>query len=360
MFGFKKSFGNYGRPLSDYFTKWVEAIALPDATAITVAHRLVDTVITRYGAPTQIHSDQGPQFESKLFQHLCILLGIKKTRTTPYHPQSDGLVERFNRTLLSMLKVYCYDHQTDWDLFLQPVMMAYRTTVNETTRETPFFMLFGREAQLPVELQYQAPRALSQSVPQYIRCLADTFHDAYDRVRAVTSLAQRRQKKSHDHAASSNSFTVGDLVWRSTPKVKPGTSSKFHLPWSGPYRIIKKLSDVTFRIQNPALLRQRVVIHADNIKPYAGPPLFTGPLTPMVPQPSSSSTDDQPPQTLHLQDDDELLHLSDDDDDTTLQRRRPPQPQLTAQQQPPPQLQRNKRPPAWHRDYVLNLDDTDL
>ena len=92
--------------LADYFSKWVEIMPLPDMLATTVANVLLDNVFSRFGMPAQLHSDQGPQFESKLMAELCKLLGIKKTRTTPYHPQGDGMVERANRTIQIALKSY--------------------------------------------------------------------------------------------------------------------------------------------------------------------------------------------------------------------------------------------------------------
>ena len=97
----------------DYFTKWAELFALPDATAETVAERLLEDVISRFGMPEYLHTDQGSQFESAVFQQLCTLLGIEKTRTIPYHPQSDGLAERLNRTVQDMLAGYVNFHQTD-------------------------------------------------------------------------------------------------------------------------------------------------------------------------------------------------------------------------------------------------------
>ena len=90
----------------DYFTKWVEAYPVPNHTALTVADKLVNEFISRFGVPLEIHTDQGREFESILFSRLCEVLEVKKTRTTPYHPQSDGLVERFNRTILQMLSIY--------------------------------------------------------------------------------------------------------------------------------------------------------------------------------------------------------------------------------------------------------------
>jgi transposase InsO family protein len=97
--------------VSDYFTKWTEAFALQNMEAETVARVIMEQVITRFGVPSIIHSDHGRQYESKLFSEMCQMLGIKKTRTTPYHPKSDGMVERFNRTLLSMINTYVQENQ---------------------------------------------------------------------------------------------------------------------------------------------------------------------------------------------------------------------------------------------------------
>ena len=87
----------------DYYTRWPEAFTLEHQDAHSVALRLISEIISRYGAPYVIHTDQGTNFESKLIAELCKLYDIKKTRTTPYHPQSDGLVERLNRTLVDTI-----------------------------------------------------------------------------------------------------------------------------------------------------------------------------------------------------------------------------------------------------------------
>ena len=99
----------------DYFSKWMESFALPNPEAVTVAEILATEVICRYGTPRQIHTDQGRNVESNLFQNLCQLLGIDKTRTTPLRPRSDGMVERFNRTLEGMLALFVAENQRDWD-----------------------------------------------------------------------------------------------------------------------------------------------------------------------------------------------------------------------------------------------------
>ena len=112
--------------------------------ATTVASILVQEFICHFGVPECIHTDQGHNFEANLIKEICKVLDIKKTRTSPYHPQSDGMIERFNRTLLSMLSTALEKNHSNWDLQLPLLMLAYRTSVQETTGATPFSLMFGR------------------------------------------------------------------------------------------------------------------------------------------------------------------------------------------------------------------------
>ena len=125
----------------DHFTKWMEAYAIPNQEAITVARKLTDEMFCRFSPPEQLHSDQGRQFESELLKEICRILNVKKTRTFPYHPQCDGLVERFNRTLLDMLATTTQDHPFDWEDQIHKVCMAYNTSVHASTGYTPFFLI---------------------------------------------------------------------------------------------------------------------------------------------------------------------------------------------------------------------------
>ena len=143
--------------VGDYLSKWMEAYALPDQCAGTVAKKFVEEFVLRYGVPKQLHSDQGRNFESAIIAGMCSLLGTHKTRTTPYNPKSDGLVERFNRTLVDMVEIMLqpYSDQNNWDELLPYATFAYRTTPQESTGETPFMMMFGREAAVPVDLMVE-------------------------------------------------------------------------------------------------------------------------------------------------------------------------------------------------------------
>jgi transposase InsO family protein len=101
-----------------------------------------------------LHSDQGRQFESLLIREICRLLQINKTRTSPYHPQCDGLAERFNKTLVDMLSTSAKCHPEYWEEYLRPICFAYNTSVQSSTGYTPFFLMYGREARLPVDLSF--------------------------------------------------------------------------------------------------------------------------------------------------------------------------------------------------------------
>lgn len=143
--------------VGDYFSKWKEAYAVPNHTAMTVADKLLTEFICCYGTPRQIHTDQGREFESELFKALCEKLGIEKTRTNPYRPQSDGLVERFNRTLIQMLSAFVNEKKNDWDDHLPYLMMAYRATVHESTKCSPNLIMLGRELSLPLDIMVGPP-----------------------------------------------------------------------------------------------------------------------------------------------------------------------------------------------------------
>ena len=139
--------------VSEYFTKFTEAYALRDHTALTVADKLVTEFICRYGVPKVIHSDQGPEFESTLFRRRCEILGIEKIRTV-HNPKSDGLVERHNRTIQAMLARVVNECRNDWDDHLPFVMRAYRASRHDSTKCSPNLLMFGREVTFPVDLMF--------------------------------------------------------------------------------------------------------------------------------------------------------------------------------------------------------------
>ena len=201
----------------DCFSRWTEACPLPDKTAISVADAFFSNIVCRFGMPCVIHSNQGREFENKVMHELCLLGGSHKTKTTPYHPESDGLVERFNRTLLMMLAMFA--HKDDWDDLLPPVMMAYRSSVHESTGFSPYRLMFGEECMLPMDigLPCQQPDPQEGITSPYAVWVKDSLEVAFDQVRRHSGQAVQRQKRLYDQQAVQRLFAIGDWVMRYYP-----------------------------------------------------------------------------------------------------------------------------------------------
>ena len=263
-----KNGNSYVLVAADYFTRWVEAFPIPNQEAKTVAKKLVEEVFCRFSPPEQLHSDQGRQFESLLVAEVCRLLGIDKTRTTAYHPQSDGLVERWNRTLLHNLSTCVKDHPEDWEDFVKPICLAYNTSIHATTGFTPFFLMFGRQAKLPVELMYGTPEPASTTTTEYATQLKSSMTEAYRKVRSTTARQLDYQAELYNKKVHGKPHAVGSQVWVLFPQAPRGKSKKLYRPWKGPFVVVKCLSDVTYRVQDVENRRRRVVVHFNRLKPY--------------------------------------------------------------------------------------------
>ena len=178
---------NYLLIVADYFTKWVEAYPLENQRAEVMADVLVKEFISRFGVPMQMHSDQGQNFESAVFSGVCNLLGINKTRTTALHPESNGMVERFTRTLENQLAIFVERHQKDLDDHVPFLMMSYRSAIHESTKQTPAKLLFGCEINLPIDLLFgRPPNEQVETVDDYVETLEKRLENVYDFARRQT------------------------------------------------------------------------------------------------------------------------------------------------------------------------------
>ena len=222
----------------DYLTKWPEAFATTDQTSLTIAKNFVEEIISRHGVPRELLSDRGPSFLSKMFLSVCSILGVKKLNTTAYHPQTDGLVERFNRTLISMLSKRVTGAQ-EWDDLLPYALFAYRASLQVSTGESPFHLLYGREPHLPTELNAPSPTPREMMpLDGYKAMMVQRMIKMWDVAQQSTKKAQERQKISHDRKARDVNFRVGDYVFVHTPTLKMGPAYKLARPYKGPYRIV--------------------------------------------------------------------------------------------------------------------------
>ena len=263
--------------LMDSFTKYVNVYPLANQKAETVADILSFQYMPEHGAIEQLHTDQGGSFDAKIVKEICTILETRKTRTTGYHPQSNGLVERFNRTLIAMLTKHQVDHPADWDKHLSLVATAYNTSVHDSTGYTPFFLTHGREMRLPTDLMIPVPlpdSRVGNITTHFAKTLKETLFTAFHTADNFLDGARKRQKHGYDKWAKEHSFAVGDRVWLFDPTARRGRANKLVLPWVGPY-IIKKRFDVdgktgvTYRIKLENGRRQ-LVVHHNRLKSCCG------------------------------------------------------------------------------------------
>ena len=194
----------------DHFMRYAQAYATKDKSAKTAAEKIYNDFILRFGLPETLHHDQGGEFENKLFYNLDRLIGTRHSRTTPYHPGGNGQVERFNRTLLSMLRTLPEKHKSRWRDHLNKVVHAYNCTKNDATGYAPIYLLFGRAPRLPIDMMFdlKPPRGFS-SYPEYVKLLPRV------RYKVASETAQRnaqRGKKQYDRKVRSVVLEPGDRV----------------------------------------------------------------------------------------------------------------------------------------------------
>ncbi|POS82770.1 hypothetical protein EPUL_005785, partial [Erysiphe pulchra] len=253
----------------DYFSKWVEAYALPNQEAVTIADVIVKELVSRFGVPNELHSDQGRNFESALFSRMCQTLGIRKTRTTALHPQSDGMVERMNRTMGKYLAKVVSEHQRDWDQYLHLFLLAYRSSINETTGQTPANVIFGREVRLPCDLQFGIRPNEDIAGEDYVATLRRRMDDIHERVRTNINAASDRMKERYDVKAEKGGYNPGELVWLYNPRRRRGYSPKLQRSWEGPYEVLTRINDVIYRIKQLPRGKPKI-IHFNRLAPYHG------------------------------------------------------------------------------------------
>ena len=245
-------------------------------------HALVTRWIVYHGVPSQILSDQGPEFESSMFKRLAKLLETRKIRTSPYRPQTDGQVERFNRTLLNMLSAYVAESGLDRDQYLPYVMLAYRSSVNASTGCKPNLMVYGRECNLPIDVMYDRVPEIVHACPQdYVDFLRKGLTSAHAFARQHLEEAALRQKRNYDKKTSHHEpFKEGDLVRYYYPPLRQ--KSKFALPWTGPWRVLEQVTSVDYRIELVSRPTKRRVVHYDSLKPFEGTGRFSEDEEPVV------------------------------------------------------------------------------
>ena len=230
--------------MTDSFTKYTQAIPTKDQRARTVAKTLVKEWFVRFGVPIRLHSDQGRNFESQVIQELCAIYGIKKTRTTPYHPSGNGQCERFNRTMHERLRTLSLEQKRRWPEHLPEIVYAYNCTPHSSTGYAPYFLMFGRKPRLVVDnmlgLNTDQPDVQSDScidewVADHYNRLSIAYKQALDKQEAEAT----RRKRLHDLDTNDDGLPVNGLVYL---RNHPSGRNKIQDVWkSTPYKVVKRV-----------------------------------------------------------------------------------------------------------------------
>ncbi|KII70617.1 Retrovirus-related Pol polyprotein from transposon 17.6 [Thelohanellus kitauei] len=254
----------------DIFTKWIEAVPVPAITAETASKALISNIVSRFGIPDSIHSDQGPQFESKLFAQMCSHLNIKKTRTTPYHPMCNGSVERANKTIKQQLRHLVNEFQNDWDECIDLVLLSLRSSFNESTKFSPSELVYGKRIRLPIDLSLERdhPISIPPDYHVHVQNLNQKLNKLHKTAFINNSNANQRNKRYYDTKVKGLLFNVGEKVF-----LKKVQTNKLCPLFDGPY-IVEKADHPTYLIRHS--LNQQITkrTHFNNL--YSGIRVYGG------------------------------------------------------------------------------------
>ena len=249
FFGLERSTGGYEHILvvTDHFTRHAKTYPTRDEKASTVARVLWEKYISTYGIPERLHSDQGKSFESAAIYQLCTLMGITKSKTSPYHPQGNGMTERFNRTLLSMLGTLDPMRKSNWASHVEALTHAYNCTTHKSTCYSPFFLMFMREPKLPVDVLFPRQDETTQH-PQhdyssYVEALQRQMTVAFKVTMTKADKARLKQEGAYNRKVREQELHPGDrvLVLNKMPRRR----CKLKDRWEAiPYLVVRKLDGI--------------------------------------------------------------------------------------------------------------------
>jgi transposase InsO family protein len=245
--------------LTDYLSKYVISKAVANDSAATAAEFLVETSL-EFGPPQQIQTDRGTHFTAQVFEGVSKKLGCKHTISTPYHPQSQGVVERFNSTFKQQLSKYINEHHDDWDEYLKIVITAYNSSIHQTTLFTPFQVFHKRK---PISVFDPVKRKIMMSnVNDYWNHFVRSERFYLDQIQHIIRREQERMKRRYDRNRPDISFRIGENVFIARPGIRPTFSQLYE----GPFTISKQLGPQTFDVVDTEGRTKRT--HSSQMKPF--------------------------------------------------------------------------------------------
>ena len=249
----------------DFATRYPDATPLKNIDSASVAEALF-TMWTRVGAPEEVLTDRGSQFTSETMDQVFHLLAIKGLRTTPYHAQANGLVERFNATLKAMLRKLCRERPRDWDRFIPAALFAYREVPQESLGFSPFELLYGRTVRGPISvLKDLWTREISEgevrTTAEHVVTLRNRIAETCELAHQNLAKAADKQARIFDKRTTDRSFNEGDQVLLLLPE----KHNKLQLSWRGPFVVKKRVGLCDYQIDLSGKLK---LFHANLLKAY--------------------------------------------------------------------------------------------
>ena len=251
----------------DYSTRYVIAYATKDLTAENTQYEFYKNVICQQGVPTSVQTDNGTCYTGSKFKKLMNTQKIRHDLSSPYRPQSNGLVERFNASVGTALRTFCSQNQRTWDLYIESITFALNNTESQTTGYTPFFLLHGRNPRTIVETALDIEEEIetvADHVSRMIQCQDESRRKAIDRVKKL----QQGRKSRYDKKLTPQAILPLDIVYINIPRILLTTESKKLQPlFMGPYVVAERPSPTSARLKNLSnnLLVPRPV-HIDRLK----------------------------------------------------------------------------------------------
>ena len=264
-----RSGNRYILTVCDYATRYPEAIHLPSTEAERIAKELVK-LFACVGIPDEILTDQGTNFMSTLLQEIYQILHIRRIRTTPYHPQTDGLVERFNGTLKSMLRKLTSRSQKDWDDILPYLLFAYREVPQESTGFAPFELLYGHRVRGPLDVLKEAwseEEMEKTTVASHVIMMRKRLQEMMEIVKTNLSKTQKRQKLHYDEKVKPQTLQPVDKVLA----LVHGRQNKLQLGWVGPYKVTRQVTPVDYEIETPGRREEKRTYNINLLKKWHFP-----------------------------------------------------------------------------------------
>src|SRR6266511_3678191 len=248
----------------DYFIKYPKARALANANARNVANFLYEDIICRHRCPRKIISDRETHFNNQVIENLLERFKIRHNLSTPYHPKTNELVEKFNKTLCESL-AKLNEERENWDEYISPILFAYRTKTNKSIQFTPFYLTYGREAILPFDKDNKTEITIGERVEELSTKFTQTKKKALENIKK----SQSNQKRYHDRKIKRKSnLNIGDKVLLyDTAKAKQW-SGKLEEKWKELYFIHDKLLNESYRLKNIKGNILKILVNGELLKKY--------------------------------------------------------------------------------------------